>query len=175
MCLKKIKWHARPHIRRSKTRKWTTDPPITAGGHLQNNQNGIFPVARATLVGGLHAVFVMRSFWPKGWWRTKSGNNYMQWDPLLMMFQMTFNIAATQGLRCTDLRAIYLISIFLKNGKFFRTLCAIDPEPRKIKDTEVVAMFNLSVEVQTLFLNEKSFFNLIATAPVNIDTKYANL
>ena len=36
--------------------------------------------------------------------------------------------------------------VYLEDGSFFGTLCAIDPEPRRVTDEEVVAMFTAYAE-----------------------------
>lgn len=45
------------------------------------------------------------------------------------------------------------IPIFLKNGSFFGTLCAIDPKPAQLKKPETIAMFNLFAELISFHLN----------------------
>ena len=45
------------------------------------------------------------------------------------------------------------IPIFLKNGSFFGTLCAIDPKPAQLKTPETIAMFNLFAELISFHLN----------------------
>jgi signal transduction histidine kinase len=37
--------------------------------------------------------------------------------------------------------------IFLKDGRFFGTLCAIDPQPAKLNNPEVTGMFKLFAEL----------------------------
>jgi signal transduction histidine kinase len=44
------------------------------------------------------------------------------------------------------------IPIFLKNGEFFGTLCAIDPQPAKLNNTRTIAMFNLFAELISFHL-----------------------
>src|SRR6201999_1722265 len=44
-------------------------------------------------------------------------------------------------------RSYISMPIMLADGSFFGTLCAIDPQPRPIKDTETIAMFKLFAEL----------------------------
>ena len=45
------------------------------------------------------------------------------------------------------------IPIFLKNGNFFGTLCAIDPKPARLKTPETIAMFKLFADLISFHLN----------------------
>lgn len=44
-------------------------------------------------------------------------------------------------------------SIFRKDGRFFGTLCAIDPKPAKLKNPETIGMFRLFAELISFHLN----------------------
>ena len=44
------------------------------------------------------------------------------------------------------------VPIFLKNGAFFGTLCAIDPNPAALSDTKIVGMFNLFTDLISFHL-----------------------
>ena len=43
--------------------------------------------------------------------------------------------------------------IFLKDGRFFGTLCAIDPQPRRLKNPETIGMFRLFAELIAFHLD----------------------
>ena len=45
------------------------------------------------------------------------------------------------------------VPIILKNGKFFGTLCAIDPKPAQLKNAKITGMFNLFAELISFHLN----------------------
>jgi signal transduction histidine kinase len=45
------------------------------------------------------------------------------------------------------------VPIFLKNGSFFGTLCAIDPKPAKLKNPAVIGMFELFAELIAFHLD----------------------
>ena len=45
------------------------------------------------------------------------------------------------------------VPIFLKNGSFFGTLCAIDPRPAKVNTPEVIGMFRLFTDLIAMHLN----------------------
>ncbi len=42
-----------------------------------------------------------------------------------------------------DIQSYISVPIYKKDGSFFGTLCAIDPEPRNLKDDDILAMFRL--------------------------------
>ena len=44
------------------------------------------------------------------------------------------------------------IPIFLRNGTFFGTLCAIDPKPAQLKNPRIIGMFNLFAELISFHL-----------------------
>lgn len=64
------------------------------------------------------------------------------------------------------------VPIFLKNGSFFGTLCAIDPKPAKLKNKETLGMFQLFTEliafhyqaIEELVLSEKKLIQEQKTA-----------
>jgi signal transduction histidine kinase len=51
------------------------------------------------------------------------------------------------------LKSYISIPINLKDGRFFGTLCAIDPRPAKINNPETIGMFNLYAELIALHLD----------------------
>ncbi|EOR94910.1 sensor histidine kinase [Arcticibacter svalbardensis MN12-7] len=51
------------------------------------------------------------------------------------------------------LKSYISFPIFLKNGDFFGTLCAIDPNPAKVKTAQVRGMFNLFTDLISFHLN----------------------
>ena len=50
----------------------------------------------------------------------------------------THHTPATYGIQ-----SYISVPIYKKDGTFFGTLCAIDPEPRKLKDLHILEMFRL--------------------------------
>ncbi|SDJ52056.1 hypothetical protein SAMN04487898_103148 [Pedobacter sp. ok626] len=56
------------------------------------------------------------------------------------------------------------IPIYLKNGNFFGTLCAIDPRPAKLKDTEIVDSFHLYSDLIAFHLNALDHMDSTETA-----------
>jgi K+-sensing histidine kinase KdpD len=55
--------------------------------------------------------------------------------------------------------------IFLKDGSFFGTLCAIDPKPAKLKNSTVIGMFRLFAELIAFHLDAGK---RLATAEANL-------
>jgi signal transduction histidine kinase len=51
------------------------------------------------------------------------------------------------------LQSYISIPIILKDGRFFGTLCAIDPKPARINNEETIGMFNLYAELIALHLD----------------------
>lgn len=51
------------------------------------------------------------------------------------------------------------IPIFLRNGSFFGTLCAIDPKPGRLKTPETLAMFKLFADLISFHLNAQEQLN----------------
>jgi signal transduction histidine kinase len=51
------------------------------------------------------------------------------------------------------LQSYISIPIFLKDGSFFGTLCAIHPKPAKVNNPEIIGMFNLYAELISLHLD----------------------
>lgn len=51
------------------------------------------------------------------------------------------------------------VPIFLKNGEFFGTLCAIDPNPAKLSDAKIIGMFNLFTDLIAYHLQSIDLLN----------------
>jgi len=49
--------------------------------------------------------------------------------------------------------------IFLQDGSFFGTLCAIDPKPAKINNTRVIEMFKLFADLISFHLNLEGYYH----------------
>lgn len=56
---------------------------------------------------------------------------------------------------CYGLKSYISYPIFYTNGQFFGTLCAIDPNPAKVKTTQVMTMFGLFADLITFHLNAR--------------------
>lgn len=63
------------------------------------------------------------------------------------------------------LQSYISIPIFLKDGQFFGTLCAIDPRPAKVNNPETINMFNLYAELIALHLDN---FAQLETSEANL-------
>jgi signal transduction histidine kinase len=61
--------------------------------------------------------------------------------------------------------------IILPDGRFFGTLCAIDPQPAKLKTPEVVGMFKLFAELIAFHIDALS---RLATSEANLAEEYRN-
>jgi K+-sensing histidine kinase KdpD len=57
--------------------------------------------------------------------------------------------------KCYGLKSYISYPIFYKNGEFFGTLCAIDPNPAKVKTTQVMTMFGLFADLIAFHLNSR--------------------
>src|SRR5687768_2868851 len=45
------------------------------------------------------------------------------------------------------------VPVYLKNGDFFGTLCAIDPHPRSLDDPKTIGMFTLFAQLLSFHLD----------------------
>ncbi|TDE17199.1 sensor histidine kinase [Dyadobacter psychrotolerans] len=71
------------------------------------------------------------------------------------------------------------VPIVLKTGEFFGTLCAIDPKPASLNNTETIGMFNLFAELisfhlQSIDLMERSHFAVKELSRQLTDSKDEN-
>ena len=61
-----------------------------------------------------------------------------------------------------DFRSYISFPIFLKNGEFFGTLCAIDPKPARLNNPQIIGLFSLfskllSYELHDIQLLDESY------------------
>jgi signal transduction histidine kinase len=63
------------------------------------------------------------------------------------------------------------IPIFLKDGSFFGTLCAIDPKPRDLKVSDMLTMFNLYADLISFHLHSLDQAKVKASLLENTETK----
>lgn len=66
------------------------------------------------------------------------------------------------------------IPIFLKNGAFFGTLCAIDPKPAQLKNTKTIGMFNLFAELIAFHLHSMDLMEQSNAALVELNRQLTN-
>jgi signal transduction histidine kinase len=66
------------------------------------------------------------------------------------------------------------VPIILKNGRFFGTLCAIDPRPARLENPETIGMFNLYADLISLHLHNLEQLDL-AKADLQEEKKTAEL
>ncbi|MDB5132821.1 MAG: ATP-binding region ATPase domain protein [Mucilaginibacter sp.] len=66
------------------------------------------------------------------------------------------------------------VPIFRKDGSFFGTLCAIDPKPRNVNNSQTIGMFTLYAELISFHLNSQELLDM-SEASLHEERKTAEL
>jgi signal transduction histidine kinase len=73
--------------------------------------------------------------------------------------------------RIYGLQSYISFPIILKDGSFFGTLCAIDPEPAKINDSKIIGTFTAFAELLSFHLQSLELFEQSLTTNIELNDK----